>query len=123
MKPLIGTALKGKIQSLLESEMNTACSIYKRGTATADGMGGYSYGTPVLVESTVCFIGELGASTQERQIAAQNTESVLFTLRLPHDADIDKNYWFIAGGLTYHILGYLESDLNVYKKVVVRLDR
>ena len=123
MKPLIGTALKGKIQSLLEGEMNTACSIYKRGKATADGMGGYSYGTAALVESTVCFIGELGTSTQERQIAAQNTESVLFTLRLPHDADIDKNYWIVADGLTYHILGYLESDLNVYKKVVVRLDR
>lgn len=122
-RPLISTAIKSKFISLLESEMNTACSIYKAGTATADGMGGYTDGTDELVETTVCFVGDLGQSTIEREIAAQNTEAVLYAFRMPHDADINKNYWIVADGLTYMVLGFANSDVDVYKKVIVRLDR
>jgi hypothetical protein len=123
MKPLINATTIARIQTILESEMRTACVIYKGGTHTADGLGGWSVGTAVTVESTVCFIGELGHSTAEREIASQNTEAVLKTIRLPHDSAIAKNHWIVADGLTYHVLGFADSDINVYKKAIVRLNR
>jgi hypothetical protein len=123
MRPLINATTISRIQTLLESEMNTDCTIYKGGTQTADGMGGYSVGSDTMVETTTCFIGELGHSTAEREIAAQNTEAVLVSIRLPHDSAVAKNHWIVADSLTYHVLGFADSDVNVYKKVIARLNR
>ena len=123
MKSLINATTISRVQNLLENEMNTACVIYKGGTHTSDGMGGYSVGTAVTVESNNCFIGELGHSTAEREIAAQNTEAVLKTIRLPHDSLVAKNHYIVADSLTYQVLGFADSDINVYKKAIVRLNR
>ena len=123
MKSLINQTTIKRIQNLLENEMDTACVIYKGGTHSSDGMGGYSVGTAVTVETTICFIGELGHSTAEREIAAQNTEAVLKTIRLPHSSLVAKNHYIVADTLTYHVLGFADSDIDVYKKVIVRLNR
>ena len=122
---LIPSAVKAKAIKLLENEMTTPCTIYRAGTAVSDGMGGYTDGSDVKVEDTTCFIGALGSSSQEREIAAQNQESVLHTVRFPHDCAITKNHWMVANSYTYHVLGCLKSDgsADVYKRVVMRLDR
>ena len=103
--------------------MITPCSIYRAGTAVSDGMGGHTNGADVLVESTKCFIGSIGSSSQERIIAAQNTDAVLVTVRFPYDCSITKNHWMVADGVNYHLLGFVDSDADVYKKAVMRLDR
>jgi len=123
MKPLIPSVTISRIQSLLENEMDNTCKVYKAGTATSDGMGGFTTGADVLVETTTCFIGELGHSTAEREIAAQNVEAVLYAFRMPHDSEVTKNHWIVANGLTYHVLGFATSDVDIYKRVIVRLDR
>jgi len=123
MKQLIPSRIVNKMQSLVENEMVTACVVYKAGAKTSDGMGGYSDAAKVAVETTTCFIGEFGSSTAEREIAAQNTEAVLFTFRMPHDSEVAKNHWIIADSLTYYVLGFANSSVDVYKKVIVRLDR
>jgi len=122
---LIPSAVKAKAIALLEGQMKTTCIIYKAGTATADGFGGYTNGADVEVETTKCFIGSIGSSTAEREIAAQNTQADLYTVRFPHDADINKNYWMVADSLTYHFVGFIKSDgdAEVYKKAVMRLDQ
>lgn len=103
--------------------MRTACKVYKGGARTSDGMGGYTVGEQVLVEDTYGFIGELGHSTTEREIAMQNTEAVLKTIRLPHSSLVTKNHYIVADDLTYHVLGFADSDIDLYKKVIVRLNR
>lgn len=123
MKKLIPDRQKAYIRKQLENEMDTACVIYKAGAATSDGMGGYTNATKVEVETTVCFIGELGTSAQEREIANQNQEYVVSTIRLPYDADINKNCWITADGVDYHVLGFVDSDIDVYKKVVAGVRR
>ena len=117
------TAIKSKVISLLENEMSTTCIVYKAGTATSDGLGGFTDAADVVVETTTCFIGELGQSTAEREIAAQNTEAILYSFRMPHDSTVTKNHWIVANSLTYMVLGFANSDIDVYKKVIVRLDR
>lgn len=123
MKTVISARTIVKVQKLLESEMQTACSVYRSGTLTADGMGGYTPATNVLVETTVCFVGELGSSTIEKEIAAQNTEAVLKVLRMPYDSLVEKNHWIVIDGVNYHVLGFADSDVNIYKRVIVRVDR
>jgi hypothetical protein len=123
MKQLVNTSTIARIQTILEAEMQTACKVYRSGALTADGMGGFTAAADVLVENTICFVGELGSSTAEREIAAQNTEAVLFTLRMPHDSKVTKNHWITIDSIDYHVLGFADSDINVYKKVIVRVDR
>lgn len=123
MRPLIPSFVKNRVISLLENEMVTDCIVYKAGTATTDGMGGFTDAADVLVETTTCFIGQIGQSTAEREIAAQNTEAVLYAFRMPHDSLVTKNHWIVADSLTYMVLGFANSDIDVYKKVIVRLDR
>jgi hypothetical protein len=112
-----------KVQGMVEAEMQTTCLVYHSGALTADGMGGYTPATNVLVETTVCFVGELGSSTIEKEIAAQNTEAVLKVLRMPYDSLVEKNHWIVIDGVNYHVLGFADSDVNIYKRVIVRVDR
>ena len=123
MKRIISTRMIEKVQGMVEAEMQTTCLVYRSGALTADDMGGYTPATNVLVETTVCFVGELGSSTIEKEIAAQNTEAVLKVLRMPYDSLVEKNHWIVIDGVNYHVLGFADSDVNIYKRVIVRVDR
>ena len=123
MKRIISTRMIEKVQGMVEAEMQTTCLVYRSGALTADGMGGYTPATNVLVETTVCFVGELGSSTIEKEIAAQNTEAVLKVLRMPYDSLVEKNHWIVIDSVNYHVLGFADSDVNIYKRVIVRVDR
>lgn len=119
MPNLLTANLLGRARVFAESQMVTPCVI-KKNTLAADGLGG-STPTVSTVATTVCFIGAMGSSAVEREIAQRLSGSILKKLHLPYDATLHTDYWIEADGISYYIEGIITSDADIEQQVICRV--